>query len=153
MGALDANGIYIYDEADDEATFSDLLNLGGQSVSDAIAALGTTLDTGWLPVTFGSGYENSGASTPVEVRRIGRVVYGRGLIKRTAGFAAGSTYSDVLTVPAGFEPDDSHYMAGGTTANVPLATLVMLSTGALQIRTGPTTAPAYVSFAVCWPLS
>lgn len=37
MGAKDFKGIYQYTEDDDEATFSELLNLGMQSVSDSLA--------------------------------------------------------------------------------------------------------------------
>lgn len=44
---LDANGIHIFSETDDEPTFSDLLNLLGSSVSTKVAAMlsniGTTL--------------------------------------------------------------------------------------------------------------
>lgn len=38
MGALDSNGIYIYDETDARDTFSELLNISQESVSDAILA-------------------------------------------------------------------------------------------------------------------
>lgn len=35
--ALDSRGVYTYTEDDDEATFSELLNLGMRSISDALA--------------------------------------------------------------------------------------------------------------------
>lgn len=37
MGAKDLKGIWKYDETDDEATFSELLNIGQDSISDALA--------------------------------------------------------------------------------------------------------------------
>lgn len=43
MGALDSNGIYIYDETDDVATtWSAMMNLLGNSASDAAAARPTS---------------------------------------------------------------------------------------------------------------
>lgn len=42
MGAIDSNGIYIYDELDNEATHSDLLNLGQDATSDTVAAIVAT---------------------------------------------------------------------------------------------------------------
>lgn len=43
-GALDANGIYMYAEDDPISPFSDFMNLGQDSISDALAALSTALD-------------------------------------------------------------------------------------------------------------
>ncbi|SDT69423.1 hypothetical protein [Jiangella sp. DSM 45060] len=67
-GSLDANGIYIYDETDLAAPFSDLLNLGQESVSDEIANDRARLDalegrgnaSAWTP-TFTNASVGNGA--------------------------------------------------------------------------------------------
>jgi hypothetical protein len=43
-GGLDSNGIWLYGEDDSEALASDLLNLGMQSVSDALSGVGGILE-------------------------------------------------------------------------------------------------------------
>ena len=62
-GGYDSNGIWQYGEDDSEALASDLLNLGMQSVSDTIAALGggfdasitiTATDATWTVPTLGN---------------------------------------------------------------------------------------------------
>lgn len=45
MGALDANGVWIYDEDDRRSPFSDALNLGQDAQSAALAAIGGRLTT------------------------------------------------------------------------------------------------------------
>lgn len=49
-GGLDPNGIWLYGEDDTEALASDLLNLGMESVSDAIGSLPTPADPAILQV-------------------------------------------------------------------------------------------------------
>lgn len=44
-GGLDPNGIWLYGEDDTEALASDLLNLGMQSVSDALADVSGVVNT------------------------------------------------------------------------------------------------------------
>lgn len=52
-GALDANGIWQFGEDDSESLASDLLNLGMESVSDAVADLQDQIDNLVIPSTAG----------------------------------------------------------------------------------------------------
>jgi hypothetical protein len=116
-GFYDANGVWQYGETDAIALFSDTLNKGMDSVSDAIGADRTRLttaenditqidsqiadifaqisDTGWATVTF-TGWTVASA---VQFRRIGRVVYVRGEI---FGGTPGGTV--IATLSTGLRP-------------------------------------------------
>lgn len=69
---LDANGVHIYDEFEDAAPVSEMLNRLGESVSDAIGPF--IGDTGWLPMTvstdttISTGYEAQVRQMGAEVR-------------------------------------------------------------------------------------
>lgn len=97
MGALDANGVWHYteDDAADAATFSELLNLGFDSVSEqfeqrgqqnlSLAAAGGTLAANWTELA---------APNSVRIVREGkkRTLYG------TVVHAAGATHATILTL-------------------------------------------------------
>jgi hypothetical protein len=65
---------------------------------------GPHYDSGWIDVTFRTGFTFSGES--VRYRRIGHAVYIRGRVARTpsADFAANTQYT-VADIPAGFRPN------------------------------------------------
>ncbi|TDE91591.1 hypothetical protein EXU48_15715 [Occultella glacieicola] len=98
-------------------------------------------DTGWVPIDVYAGYETK-SGTPA-VRRIGPVVYARGVIGPTAGTMAASQTVYIGRVPVGFRVAESLWFAAGTTAGQPAATLVQLSDGQIQART-PNLAVSYV---------
>lgn len=58
----------------------------------------TVYDTGWVPVAQAPGYTTP---VPVQARRIGRMVYWRGSVARTAGWT--TTYATVVPL-ANFPP-------------------------------------------------
>ena len=115
-------------------------------------------DSGWTAVTFSSGYEDYSASFPCQVRKIGKAVYSRGLVKRSAGaWAASTAYNPVFTVPAGYRPAGqllifSVAAAVGNVAGSP-GNLILDPAGAAEIRTAPTGTPAYISLSgLTWPV-
>lgn len=92
------DGIWEYDEGDAASpTFSELLNLLGDSVRDRITALEAALteDTGWVDLILLNGWTVVGAQTP-QVRRLGDQVYQRGRVQGGTG--------TIATLPAGFRP-------------------------------------------------
>lgn len=70
IGALDANGVWIYGEDDPASPVSDLLNLGMDSVSDAVGdakarltALEASL-TAWTTITLAAAYTADAGNPP-----------------------------------------------------------------------------------------
>src|SRR5690606_34127216 len=98
MGSLDENGIWIYDENEDAAPVSEMLNRLGQSVSDAIAPL--AFSTPWADLPLASGVTVS-FGTPAQYRRIACAVYCRG---SCAGITDSGSGRGVGTLPEGFRP-------------------------------------------------
>lgn len=150
-GALDANGIWIYGEDDNEATHSDLLNLGQEATSDVVgdmkARLGVIEDalpvaaTTWTALTYSNSwttFPNSAYGTPGYRRTADGMVIGRGLI-------APGTLTDntvIATLPAGFRPAaDRYFLNVGASATVGL---VVGSNGQLRYRVGTGT-PTFLS--------
>lgn len=146
MGALN-QGIYEFDGTELAAQLGggDLLNLLGDSVRDELRA-----GTVWTPVAFTAPFADFSVDLACKVRRIGLVVYARGLIARTGGWAVSTTYAGALTIPAGFRPAQDHYPLGAASAGQTPATLKIATTGVVDIRTGPTGAPSFVSFCTSW---
>src|SRR5690606_36246713 len=89
MGALDSNGIWIYDENEDAAPFSTMLNRLGESVSDVLTPSTAT-------VTFGGGAASGGLT-------LGKV---GGIVAASCSFQIGSASHNtaVGTIPVGFRP-------------------------------------------------
>lgn len=148
MGALDAEGVYIYDETDHASPVSSLLNLGQQSVSDALAALrlATTsppVQNAILPsapwVVPPGAY-----SLPTLAKRNGMVHLTSGMVVRSTALAvsAGTQYQ-LATVPPGLVgtgdwlPATEVYGAGFAFANsaTPIPVYVaLLPTGAILFQ-------------------
>lgn len=81
MGALNENGIYIYDETDEAAPFSEMLNKLGESVSDVIGDLGVM--PGAEPFDLSAGTtEVSGYAC--ETYRVGPWMFSWGRMTRTS---------------------------------------------------------------------
>lgn len=102
-GGADAEGVYLFGEADTEALASDLLNLLGSSVSTQLALdrgrlddLEVVHDTGWVAITLAGTWVTSGGSTPA-YRVLNGVVYLR-------GSASGGGTTTIATLPAGARP-------------------------------------------------
>lgn len=82
------DGIYRYTEDDVASpTISDLLNLLGDSIRARLAGD----DIPWTPVALAAGYT---ATVPVEVCRIGGIVYWRGSVGKSSAWT--STYQLVI---------------------------------------------------------
>jgi hypothetical protein len=137
-GFYDANGVWQYGETDAIALFSDTLNKGMDSVSDAITADRTRLtaletateDSGWITLTLTAG----GWTTlyPVKYRKIGPVVYLDGEIY---GGTTGATI--IATLPSGFRPPQriSFFLLDAGSGSTD-GRLQVTNTGALQIFGG-----------------
>lgn len=113
-------------------------------------------DTGWVTPTFGSGFESVGPDDLVRVRKVGNIVYLKGYLKPTSGsFSASSTAGGIITVPVGFRPANrfSAPVALPPLSIVSPASVVVNTSGAVDLRTGPTDTPAYVSLGgISWPV-
>lgn len=84
MGGLNEKGIYLFDETDEAAPFSELLNLLGQSVSDAIGEF--LVSPGAEPFSLSSGTtEVSGYAC--ESYRVGPWMFSWGRMTRTSSSA------------------------------------------------------------------
>lgn len=62
-------------------------------------------DSGWQPLTLSSGYEQYNANnSPLEIRKIGKFVEIRGIIKPSASKTASTSSVQFATVPSGYRP-------------------------------------------------
>lgn len=164
---LDANGIWIYDEFEDAAPFSTLLNKLAQSTSDAIEAAvqgGTWTNAGILYASNWEDYQPSVSNNHVEYSVVGREVEMRGLVRRAAALSPSQTVT-VLTLPAAIRPTrnvityvmsnptwvsggastgtaHTHAIAASSTSGPILRLAIEASTGNLSL-----TIPAGVTFA------
>ena len=61
-------------------------------------------DTGWKDITFGTGYSNWDTTVfnSCQCRKIGNIVYLKGLLKKNSGSASG--YDIIAYLPEGFRP-------------------------------------------------
>lgn len=152
MGALDSNGIWIYDENEDAAPFSVLLNRLGQSVSDVVQPLVNPGPTDWTSVGITAGPNITLANVAYTVDPFGLVSW-RGELW---GTPAPSTNALLFTMPTAIRPtlrmvDE----IGGASSMVGVFLGAYGGTGALEelryryLVTGswPTTAPQALSLA------
>jgi hypothetical protein len=106
MGALDAQGVYQYDDTEQASPLDDYMNLGQASISAQLAAIraqiaGSSLsDSGWRVLAageLGTGWTATAGHAP-RLRRIGNRVDLFGAV--TLGATGGILF--LLTVPEGF---------------------------------------------------
>lgn len=119
----------------------------------------SNLDTGWVGVTFGTGFTNYGTGyESVAYRKLPNgLVLLKGLIKTTASIAAGAT---MFTLPSGYRPNGhsmwlcpssqtSNTTAVGTALAVPVSQMhrvnVTAITGTVTLNYAESTVGAYVS--------
>lgn len=114
MGYFDTRGIWIYDTTDHVTPISPYMNLGQQSISDALAAQRTALtpiNTGWVDLILNGAVTAVSGFTP-QVKRYGDVVYMRGRVVRTStGWASGDNAVATLPTASGgitFAPGQTH---------------------------------------------
>jgi hypothetical protein len=149
----------IYPESDAHTRLWEHLQNLADSVDDAIAdaaAAAALPDSGWTAVPYASGWRTSGTSN-VAVRKIGKIVYMRGLVTNTAGSIPVTTSSGVVigTIPAGFTPNGFVELLPVTSQNpgsVPARIQVHNTTGALTLWTYGA-AVSYVSMSTSWVAS
>lgn len=105
---------------------------------------GLHYDSGWIDVTFRTGFTWSGEA--VRYRRIGRMIYIRGRVAPTAGsFAAGSSQI-VADIPAGFRPNPLvMFAAAGSTAATSGGRFWISALG--EINVNPSGAPSSIPVA------
>lgn len=84
MGTIDANGVFIYDNTDHVVPLASFMNLGQQSVSEALAEMRadlTPIDTGWIDIPLASGRTSPSGYT-AQYRKIGPVVHLQGRVNK-----------------------------------------------------------------------
>lgn len=111
-------------------------------------------DSGWLPVTFASGYsaENETLFGTPAVRVLNGAVMFRGAIRRTSGSFAASAVTQICSIPSAARPAfrNDFQTSGHTTAST--TKIYCTAAGDISIVTGPTV-PSYVNLsALIWPL-
>lgn len=132
-----------------------------QSEADARAAGDTALqnqinsmnsDTGWISISvFATGY-SSHPSYPLQVRKKNGIVYSRGLLQSTNGFAIGTNYPALFALPAGFAPTTNLYpTATGVMPGTGSGTWAIRSDGWVDLRTMTQNGVAY-SLDATWPI-
>ena len=92
-------------------------------------------DTGWItvPITDTTNFANFSAGVPIQVRRIGKLVEVRGVIKLlTAGYVSNTRIFAML--PAGFAPSGQTYPSVQQMSSIDRWYFsVAVNTGALQV--------------------
>lgn len=61
-------------------------------------------DSGWQPLTLSSGYANYNSTETLQIRKIGKFVEIRGIIKPTAAKTASTSAVQFATIPSGYRP-------------------------------------------------
>ncbi|WP_036963670.1 hypothetical protein [Promicromonospora kroppenstedtii] len=95
---LDSNGIWTYTESDNVAPFSTFMNLGMDSVSDAIGPF--IADTGWVNIPLRAGFTAVSGDVP-QIRRVGPIVSARGAATGL-GVSGTTNVADLPPLPSGF---------------------------------------------------
>ena len=146
---LDGNGIWLYDESEDAAPFSEMLNRGQQSVSDAIEQL-----------VYTSGPHNvpgapAVASSTLQVERVGRQVEITGSLTPTTNWGALNALTIPVAaggIPADCTPGVSRIYA--CTANGGTASVVWRVTinadGSIQARCNTATSTTVLHLTLGW---
>lgn len=115
------------------------------SSEDAAHVAAMHADSGWIDVTFRTGFES--VAEALRYRRIGHDIYLRGRVGRTGGaaFAAGSTYI-IGDLPAGFRPNPLiMFTPAGSSAATSGGRFWITTSG--EINLNPQNAPTSVSLA------
>ena len=100
MGALDSNGIWIYDENEDAAPFSTMLNRLGESVSDVVEPLVNPVPNAWTSAGLAPGPNITFSNVAYMVDPFGLVSW-RGELW---GTPAPSTNALLFTMPTAIAP-------------------------------------------------
>jgi len=110
-------------------------------------------DIGWTGVTYNSGFRDYHPVLPCEVRKLGGVIYVRGLVARDTNLFRGDTeYSNVATLPAWAKPENSVYTGLGTDTSEAPASGVFADGGAVTVRMGTGTDADWVGTGgISWP--
>lgn len=120
---------------------------------DAAIAASALPDSGWVGCAYASGWRTSGTSSPLAVRKIGKVVYLRGTVTNTAGSipVAPSGGHTIGTIPGGYTPptySEAFAVASQNPGAVP-ARLFANSSGSILLYTYGAAVP-YVSISVSY---
>ena len=76
---------------------------GATTAAAALANLGIT-DSGWIEVTFESGFKNYGTTNKCQYRKVGNVVTVCGAATPVNDIAGSNTQHTMFTLPSGFRP-------------------------------------------------
>lgn len=91
-----------------------------------ISAPPAPVDTGWVPITYQSGYSGTG-----EVRKVGTHVTMVGYIARASGFSTSLQAAGIL--PPGFFPSREHYFGIGHPNTTVINRAAVTTGGSIQI--------------------
>lgn len=109
-------------------------------------------DTGWIDVEFQTGYQ-SWTGEPVQVRRVGKTVQMRGLVRGTGTSApnlpAGNTF--MFSVPEGFAPASTIYTdVTGSSISTSQGRLILSASGTASFSTRGTANSQYWACHLVW---
>jgi hypothetical protein len=107
-------------------------------------------DTGWVNITFRTGFASMATGDTAQIRRVGRLVKLRGGAA-TTGIAAANTAYVVADVPAAIPiPAVSMGFAGGSSAGNAVFSLLIGNDRTINIRTGAALGTYYRFDAANW---
>lgn len=115
-----------------------------------LVAYGPTPDTGWVRLILNPGFAAAAGEHP-ECRRIGSVVYVRGVFTN-AGMTATGTFN-VAQIPVGFVPPVNYPLRAGTMNAATSGVIFFFATGVVQIRTGSALSGYYTTAGATFPVS
>lgn len=150
---LDSNGIWQYDESEDAATVSDLLNRGMGSVSDALTQLLVASGPTFVAADTGSGFTGG-----LTFERVGRQVDVIGSFNPVTNWGSANSLQQPIAGGAGigfptiFVPGSSLTFAvpsASGVANVVFRVAVQ-SNGGIQVRCDTASYTGGVSIALGW---
>lgn len=75
---------------------------GGTSYNRRVMYYDEMSDSGWIKCTMGNGIEPYHTYSAPQVRRIGNIVYLRGVVKNSTAW---TSHASIITIPAGYSPE------------------------------------------------
>ena len=155
----DDNGIVRFESLDNIAPLQVGLNAALESVSDSLTDTRESIegrldsleeDTGWVDVTLEPGFAHQGTGR-FQVRRIGNLVYPRWGVSNSGITAINTTYT-VGTLPDPiFYPAQTVYASGGSSSARATPSVVIFSSGNIQVRTNTVVGGYFLFSGLVWP--
>lgn len=135
MGKTTKNGIW-FPDGTDPSNIKTLLSTMASSIENKLGFAAE--DSGWVDLTIRSGFAVQGSPSPA-VRKEGKKVTMRGLVKRSSGsFDSGTNYI-VAAIPSGYRPPWHQYFDNRTQSTGVHGSLEISPDGEISLGVAGTT--------------